>query len=146
MKTALLLSLLSTAACRAPLPPEAVLQRERDLAVALVRRDSSTLAGVLAADFPAAVPEHVRAGVTRGMWITVMVHRFDLDTVGVGEVTLASAGDTARARFWMYWRGRVAGQPLADSLYLEDTWVQRRRAWRLLGREVLDCRPPRDVC
>lgn len=142
-----LAAIASVAACRPASPADALPRLERELAQALMRRDSLALEGLLASDFPVDSLGASRAGTTRPAWIAYHLRRIALDTVGVGTVTVERREDgLAAARLWLYQRGTMGTMALDESLYVADVWEPHGRSWRLKNREVLDCRPPRAEC
>lgn len=125
-----------------PIPDEPT-RLEQTLAVALLQRDSLTLARFLSPDFVLLGVDTTLPPIPRATWLKNSLHDVHLDSVAVRDVVGTWKGDTLTTVLWLFYRGKAGEKVIPpEEAELQDRWLlEGDSRWQLLSRRTLRWRP-----
>jgi len=124
-----------------PIPDEPS-RLEQTIAVALLQRDSLTLARFLSPDFVLLGLDTTLPPIPRATWLKNSLHDIHLDSVAVRDVVGTWRGDTLTTVFWLFYRGKSGDRVIPpEEAQLRNRWLlEGDSRWQLLSRRTLQWR------
>jgi ketosteroid isomerase-like protein len=112
---------------------------EQMWADAVRSRDSTALERLVAPDFTVSGADAKRPPVPRATWMTNTMQKLRVDSIRLGEVQVATRGDTAVATLNYVWAGQFMKMPkFRDSTIVTDTWIRRADGWSVQRRVLAE--------